>query len=93
MRQLPKSFRIWSGRWESNCIPNPQVLCFDGVAAPFSFKWSQVESNSYFRGELDPSRRKFAFAVLRLGHNHLPEPIVKVSLLRSNSQCQGRLEK
>ena len=40
---------LWSGRWESNCIPNPKVLCFDGVAAPFSFKWSQVEPNSYFR--------------------------------------------
>ena len=35
-------FVSWSGRWESNCIPNPQVLCFDSVAAPFSFKWSQV---------------------------------------------------
>ena len=39
-------FVSWSGRWESNCIPNPQVLCFDSVAAPFSFKWSQVESSS-----------------------------------------------
>ena|SRR6266568_501255 len=37
---------FWSGRWESNCIPNPKALCFDGVAAPFRFKWSQVESNS-----------------------------------------------
>jgi len=24
---------LWSGRWESNCIPNLKVLCFDGVAA------------------------------------------------------------
>src|SRR5207247_11115652 len=46
MRQRPKCFVFWSGRWESNCIPNPKGLCFDGVAAPFRFKWSQVESNS-----------------------------------------------
>src|SRR5439155_21716946 len=37
---------LWTGRWESNCIPNPKVWCFDGVAALFTFKWSQVESNS-----------------------------------------------
>jgi len=35
----------WSGRWESNCIPNPQVLCLDGVAARLESNWSHVESS------------------------------------------------
>jgi hypothetical protein len=37
-----KSFKIWSGRWESNCIPKSKVLRFDGVAAR---SMSQLEPN------------------------------------------------
>src|SRR5712691_13080549 len=33
---------FWSGRWESNCILNLKVLCFDGVAARLQ---SQLEPN------------------------------------------------
>ena len=36
---------FWSGRWESNCIPNPQVLCFDGVAVRPESNWSHMESS------------------------------------------------
>jgi len=32
---------VWSGRWESNCILNLQVLCLDGVAACLESNWSQ----------------------------------------------------
>jgi len=32
---------VWTGRWESNRIPNLQVLCLDGVAACLESNWSQ----------------------------------------------------
>jgi integrase-like protein len=39
---------IKAGAGDGNRIvsPNPQVLCSDGVATRFSFKWSQMESDS-----------------------------------------------
>jgi hypothetical protein len=41
--------RQWSGRWESNCIPKLQVLCFDGVAAHIE---NQLELNGARRWEV-----------------------------------------
>src|SRR5580698_9130569 len=84
---------VGSGRWESNCIPNFNVMHFDAVAARNRINWSEVESKALVRlrdrsGVIAKARRNRSIhEVLRAKYKYLNR---RLSLVRVCTQDRNR---